>query len=155
MSATNGTIVIAYDGSDNARYAIAVAARELGNRHAEVVHAWEPLASATSRLAIYAVTFGGSAGNEIELEAERAQATADEGAKVAREAGFDAEAIALRSNGPVADALVEYVEEHDPQVVVLGTRGLSGVRSAIAGSVSHHVTQNVRTPVLTVPPAGE
>jgi nucleotide-binding universal stress UspA family protein len=153
-TADNDSIVIAYDGSENARHAIAVAARELGPRHAEVVHAWEPLSSATSRLAIYAVAFGGAAGDEVELEAERARATADEGARIAREAGFDAKAITLRSDGPVADAIVQYVEEHAPPIVVMGTRGLSGARSVIAGSVSHQVTQHLHTPVLTVPPDG-
>jgi nucleotide-binding universal stress UspA family protein len=138
---TNESIVIAYDGSENARHAIAVAARELGPRHAEVVHAWEPLASATSRLAIYAVAFGGSAGEEVALEAERARAT-----------GCDARAGTLRRAGPVADAIVQYVEEHAPPIVVMGTRGLSGARSVLAGSVSHHVTQQLHTPVLTVPP---
>ncbi|MCW3046610.1 MAG: hypothetical protein JWO74_894 [Solirubrobacterales bacterium] len=154
MSTTNDRIVIAYDGSENARHAIAVAARELGPRHADVVHAWEPLASATSRLAIYAVAFGGTAGDEVELEGERARATADEGARIARDAGFDAKAITLRSDGPVADAIVRYVAEHAPQLVVMGTRGLSGARSVIAGSVSHQVTQHLHTPVLTVPPNG-
>jgi nucleotide-binding universal stress UspA family protein len=153
MTVTNDdSIVIAYDGSENARHAIEVAARELGPRHAEVVHAWEPLASATSRLAIYAVAFGGAAEDEVELEAERARATADEGARIARDAGFDAKAITLRSDGPVGDAIVEYVEEHAPRIVVMGTRGLSGARSVVAGSVSHHVTQHLHTPVLTVPP---
>jgi nucleotide-binding universal stress UspA family protein len=152
MTDTNDTIVIAYDGSENARHAIAVAARELGPRRAEIVHAWEPVASAASRLAIYAVAMGGAATEEVELEAEQAQGTADEGADIAREAGFDAQAVALRSDGPVADAIVDYVEEHAPRVVVMGTRGLTGARSLIAGSVSHHVTQHVRTPVLTVPP---
>jgi nucleotide-binding universal stress UspA family protein len=152
MSATNDSILIAYDGSENARHAIEVAARELGTGRAEVVHAWEPLVSATSRLAIYAA-IGGAAGEEIELEAERAQTTADEGARIARDAGFDAQAVALRSDGPVADAIIQYVEEHAPRIVVLGTRGLSGARSAIAGSVSHEVTQHLHTPVLTVPPA--
>jgi nucleotide-binding universal stress UspA family protein len=153
-TADNDSIVIAYDGSENARHAIAVAARELGPRHADVVHAWEPLSSATSRLAIYAVAFGGAAGDEVELEAERARATADEGARIAREAGFEAKAITLRSDGPVADAIVQYVEEHAPPIVVMGTRGLSGARSVIAGSVSHQVTQHLHTPVLTVPPDG-
>jgi nucleotide-binding universal stress UspA family protein len=151
-TAGNESIVIAYDGSENARHAIEVAARQLGPRHADVVHAWEPLASATSRLAIYAA-IGGAAGAEVELEAERAQATAEEGARIARDAGFDAEAIALRSDGPAADAIVGYVEDHAPRIVVMGTRGLSGARSVIAGSVSHQVTQHLRSPVLIVPPA--
>jgi nucleotide-binding universal stress UspA family protein len=151
-TAGNESIVIAYDGSENARHAIEVAARQLGPRHADVVHVWEPLASATSRLAIYAVAFGASAGEEVALEAERARATADEGARIARDAGFDAKAVTLRSDGPVADAIVQYVEEHAPPIVVMGTRGLSGARSVLAGSVSHQVTQHLHTAVLTVPP---
>jgi nucleotide-binding universal stress UspA family protein len=151
-TAGNESIVIAYDGSENARHAIEVAARQLGPRHADVVHAWEPLASATSRLAIYAVAFGASAGEEVALEAERARATADEGARIARDAGFDAKAVTLRSDGPVADAIVQYVEEHAPPIVVMGTRGLSGARSVLAGSVSHQVTQHLHAAVLTVPP---
>jgi nucleotide-binding universal stress UspA family protein len=153
MSGTDGSIVIAYDGSENARHAIAVAARELGPGPAEVVHAWEPLASATSRLAIYGAAFaGGIAEEEIAAEEDQAQATAEEGARIARDAGFDAKATALRSDGPPADRLVDYVTQRAPHVVVMGTRGLSGVRSTIAGSVSHHITQHVNVPVLIVPP---
>jgi nucleotide-binding universal stress UspA family protein len=146
------TIVIAYDGSDNARHAIAVAARQLQPGRADVVHAWEPLASAMSRLAVYGAAFAGSIGDEVEAEEEQARATAEEGARIARDAGFEAEATALRSDGPPADAIVDYVEQRAPRIVVLGTRGLSGVRSTLAGSVSHHVTQHVHVPVLIVPP---
>lgn len=150
MTATND-IIVAYDGSENARHAIEVAARELGPRPAEVLHVWEPLVSASSRLAIYAA-IGGAADQELELEAQSAQATAEEGGRLAREVGFDATAVAVRSNGPPADAIVEYVNAHSPSLVVAGTRGLSGVRSAFAGSVSGHVTQHVVVPVLVVPP---
>ena len=69
MNAEND-IVIAYDGSDNARRAITVAAGQIGPRHADVVHVWEPLASASSRLAIYA-PMGGATAQELEAEAER------------------------------------------------------------------------------------
>ena len=100
MNANNG-IVIAYDGSENARHAITVAAAEIGPRHADVVHVWEPLASAGSRLAIYA-PMGGATAQELEAEATRAQETADEGARLAREAGFDAEPVTLRTEGPIA-----------------------------------------------------
>jgi len=144
-------IVIAYDGSDNARHAITVATQELGQRRADVLHVWEPLASATNRLAIYA-TLAGAAAEEIELEGKRAQTIADEGAKLARDAGFEATAVALRTDGPTAAAIVDYVAEHKPGLVVMGTRGLTGLRSAIAGSVSHQVVEHLAVPVLVIPP---
>jgi nucleotide-binding universal stress UspA family protein len=128
-----------------------VAAQELGQRRADVLHVWEPLVSATTRLAIYA-PLGGATGDEIELEAKRAQTVAEEGAQLARDAGFDATAVALRTEGPTAAAIVEYITEHQPGLVVMGTRGLSGLHSAIVGSVSHQVVQHLAVPVLVVPP---
>jgi nucleotide-binding universal stress UspA family protein len=147
----NEDIVIAYDGSENARHAIAVAAGQIGPRHADVVHVWEPLASAGSRLAIYA-PMGGATAQELEAEAQRAQVTADEGARLAREAGFDAEPVTLRTDGPIAAGISDYANEHGPSLVVMGTRGLSGAKSLILGSVSHYVAQHLKVPVLIVPP---
>lgn len=148
---TNEDIVIAYDGSENARHAIAVAAGQIGPRRAAVVHVWEPLASAGSRLAIYA-PMGGATAQELAAEAERAQATADEGARLARDAGFDAQAVAVRTDGPIAAGISDYARDHKPGLVVMGTRGLSGARSLILGSVSHYVAQHLSVPVLIVPP---
>jgi EmrB/QacA subfamily drug resistance transporter len=135
-----GEIVIAFDGSENARYAIGVAARELGHRRAAVLNVWEPRGTP---LALE---------EEIDLEAERAQATAEQGARLAHDAGFDATAHTVRTDGSVGEAIVDYAEKHAPTIVVIGTRGLSGVRSTIEGSVTRHVTQHVRSPVLAVPP---
>ena len=148
---SNNDIVIAYDGSENARHAITVAATQFGPRHAAVVHVWEPLASAGSRLAIYA-PMGGATAQELEAEAARAQETADEGARLARDAGFDAQAVAVRTDGPIAAGISDYARDHKPGLVVMGTRGLSGARSLILGSVSHYVAQHLSVPVLIVPP---
>jgi nucleotide-binding universal stress UspA family protein len=150
MNANTG-IVIAYDGSENARHAITVAAAQIGPRQADVVHVWEPLASAGSRLAIYA-PMGGATAQELEAEAARAQVTAEEGARLAREAGFDAEPVTLRTEGPIASGISDYANEHAPSLVVMGTRGLSGAKSLILGSVSHYVAQHLRVPVFIVPP---
>ena len=109
----NNDIVIAYDGSENARHAITVAAGQIGPRHADVVHVWEPLASA----------------------------------------GFDAEPVTLRTEGPIASGISDYANEHAPSLVVMGTRGLSGAKSLLLGSVSHYVAQHLSVPVLIVPPA--
>jgi nucleotide-binding universal stress UspA family protein len=119
VSAANGSIVIAYDGSENARHAISVAARELGPGPAEVVYVWEPLARATSRLAMFGAAFSAAvAWEEIEAEQERARATAEEGARIASAAGFDDKATVLPCAGPPADELVDYIEQRAPHVHV-------------------------------------
>jgi EmrB/QacA subfamily drug resistance transporter len=145
-----GEILIAFDGSENARHAIRVAGRELGGGRAAVLHVWEPLTGDGPLVPSALASGAGDA--EIELEAERALATAEEGASLARAAGFDAEAHALRTDGSIGEAIVDYVDRHGTRLVVVGTRGLSGVRSALAGSVTNHVTHNVLVPVLAVPP---
>jgi nucleotide-binding universal stress UspA family protein len=143
------TIVLAYDGSEEARHAISVAAGLLGPRRADVVHVWEPVASAAARSAIYADA-GSGAAEELAREARAASDTAGEGARIAREVGFDARPVPEQTLGPISVALVDYVTKEAPALVVVGSRGRSGVRSAVLGSVSHHVTQHVRTPILIV-----
>ena len=142
-------IVIAYDGSDNAKHAIRVAASLLGGGSATVVHVWEPFASPVASLAAYAAA---GARDEIEYEGDQAQARAEEGAALARAAGFEATANAIRGLGPVWSTLCEYVNAKPPALVVMGTRGLSGVRGIVAGSVSHGVSAHTNVPVLIVPP---
>jgi nucleotide-binding universal stress UspA family protein len=148
---SDGRILIAYDGSETARHAIEVAAKEIGVGPATVVHAWEPLSSASSRLAVYAVIAGAGA-PELAYEREQAQAKAEEGAELARQHGFDANAIAIEGDGPAVPALVEYINEQRPRLVVMGTRGLTGLSGYAAGSVSHGVASHVRVPVFIVPP---
>jgi nucleotide-binding universal stress UspA family protein len=109
------------------------------------------LSSASSCLAVYAVA-AGAGPEELEYERRQAEAKADEGRDLARQAGFDASALAIRSDGPVGAALIEYVNAQRPRLVVMGTRGLTGVRSALAGSVSHAVSAQSHVPVLVVPP---
>jgi nucleotide-binding universal stress UspA family protein len=150
-SMSDGPILIAYDGSENARHAIEVAAAEIGVGPATVVHAWEPLSSASTRLAVYAIIAGAGA-QELSYEREQAQAKAEEGATLARETGFDANAVAIRGNGPVVQTLVDYINGQRPRLVVMGTRGLTGVSGFAAGSVSHGVAFHVRVPVLIIPP---
>ena len=50
----------------------------------------------------------------------------------------------------VADALLHYAEEHDVDLIVMGTHGLRGVAHALLGSTAEHVVREARCPVLTV-----
>ncbi len=92
--------------------------------------------------------------------ADRAQVTAAEGAELARAAGFDAQPMARRALAraerdyvTVWRAILDTAEEKDAAVVVLGSRGRSGLESALLGSVSYGMVHHSRRPVLIVPPA--
>jgi nucleotide-binding universal stress UspA family protein len=52
-----------------------------------------------------------------------------------------------------AKAIMKYATEHDAELVVLGTRGLSADNALRLGSVSTAVARGLSVPVLLVPPA--
>jgi nucleotide-binding universal stress UspA family protein len=143
-------ILIAYDGSENADRAIKVAGELLGGGPAHVVHAFEPISSAAARSAVYAVAFDAT-GDIAEREAKQAGEVAARGVELAKAAGFDADGGARSGSGPLWATIVDAAEELDPRLIVLGTRGLTGLRSALAGSVSHAVASHATQPVLTIP----
>jgi nucleotide-binding universal stress UspA family protein len=143
-------ILIAYDGSENADHAIDVAAALFGGGAAEIIHAWEPVSSAAARSAVYAIGYDDSPGL-LQGERERAEAVAARGVERARSAGFEAGGEAVSGSGPIWATIVDRAAELRPRLIVMGTRGLTGLRSAVAGSVSHAVSSHSTFPVLTVP----
>jgi nucleotide-binding universal stress UspA family protein len=147
-------VLIAYDGSDNADHAIAVAGTLFPGAAAEVVHAWEPMSNAFASAGVYVVTYD-DAPDEVDAEHDAAVAIVRRGVAAAQAAGFDARGVTVSGSGPLWSAIVDRAEELRPRLVVMGTRGLTGLRSALSGSVSHHVTSHASVPVLTVPLRGD
>ncbi len=164
-----GPALLCHDGSDGSRTAIQAAAGVAGGGPAVVLTVWE---SAGSMLLRHPVP-GNALGRDLreisedvvsELDggvAERAQATADEGAELAHAAGFDARALAQRALAGPAEraevtvwrAVLAVADEHDVAMIVVGSRGRSTVRSAVLGSVSYGVVHHSTRPVLVVPAA--
>jgi nucleotide-binding universal stress UspA family protein len=137
-------ILIAYDGSVHSDHAITVAGSLLGGGRAHVVHAWEPLAdlSGIALPGFMTDDDGEARGREI----------AHAGAALARLEGFEADAEAVRCFGNPARALEEVATRLEPELVVLGSRGLRGLQAALKGSVSRRIGSHVASPVLIVPP---
>jgi nucleotide-binding universal stress UspA family protein len=145
---TDGPILFCYDGSDNADHAIDVTAGLLGGRRSVVLDIGPPLTAAESLATLSPVVPGAAFEDLNTADAlTRAQAGADR----ARSVGFETEARATIA-APTWEGIVDVADEIDASVIVLGSRGLSGARERLVGSVSHEVAEHSGRPVLIVPP---
>jgi nucleotide-binding universal stress UspA family protein len=148
-------ILIAYDGSTSADAAIATASQLLAGSDLEaiVLTICEPALVAE----LHAARFGGpmtmsaTDPSDVDGRSERhAGQLAERGARLARERGFDATPLSVADDHDVTSAILDAASKFDVDLVVLGARGLAGIR-AFLGSVSNHVLQHSRCPVRVIP----
>jgi len=121
---------------------------------ANIVTVWLP-AGAVAPAALLGAQAGVVASGLDKLDAElsaEAEATAGQGASIAREAGLAATSAAPRAEGNVWATLVHLAARERPAAIVLGSHGRSGAAEALLGSVSHGVAHHSSVPVLVVPP---
>jgi nucleotide-binding universal stress UspA family protein len=149
-SSADGPLLLCFDGSDDAKRAIERAGALFAGRHALVVTVWQPIAD----LGDFAWT-GATAGqvNVVELNrgaGEDGGRVADEGVRIALEAGLKAEPLAVEATGSVSRTIVETADRYDAAAIVMGSRGLTGVRSMLLGSVSSAVVHHADRPTLVI-----
>lgn len=145
-------ILMSYDGSADAKSAIDRAGRLMPGAEATVLTVWEShgsMLSHTGGLVAVAGTLADAERIDGEVEAT-ARATAAEGAQRASAAGLVALPRTSSLKGSTAQTVLDVAQEIDAELIVLGTRGLGGVRSFLLGSVSHAVVQNADRAVLIV-----
>lgn len=147
-------VLIAYDGSDAARYALERAAELFPGGRALVVTAWRPVgdAAGAARAALPQALIDEAVRKLDEAAESVARQTAQQGADVARAAGLSPSALATRADESVWACIVRAAEEHSALAVVVGSRGRSALRSAVLGSVSNGVVHHCRRPVVVVHP---
>jgi nucleotide-binding universal stress UspA family protein len=138
-----GAVILAYDGSDLAKAAIAEAGRQLApGREAIVVTAWQPVSVGfVAPVPVHA--------QDAEEVGKAAQLTADEGASLAAAAGFNARGVAVEA-APTWKGIVEAADEHGASVIVLGSHGHNGLGGVLMGSVATAVTHHSPRAVLIV-----
>jgi nucleotide-binding universal stress UspA family protein len=143
-------ILIAYDGSDDARAAIEQAGRLFPGEQVTVLNVWQrfidTMARAGGGLAVI-VDY-----DEIDADAEKAaREKAEQGAELAKQAGLEAHAATAVVESTVAEAILNQATSLGADAVVCGSRGFGGVKSLILGSVSNHLLQHADLPVVVVP----
>lgn len=160
MSADEGPTLIAFDGSDAARQAVVAAATLLKPRPTLVVTVWEAalaqvaLASPPDVAMTPAVDPSAMLSFDEALSSH-AERVSQEGAELARSLGLDAEPLATVDVGDVARTIAEVARERHAATIVVGSRGLSGLRARFEGSTSKGVVKHAACPVVVVHDAGE
>lgn len=155
MNAPDGPVVIAFDGSPAARAAVAAAARLLKPRRAIVVTVWDAglgYATAGSPPDVGMMP-GVDPATVLDVDRalqEQAERVSSDGAKLARSLDLDAEPMVLVDAGGVAQTILDLAEEHQAAAIVVGSRGLSGLRARLEGSTSKTVSKRAACPVIVV-----
>lgn len=160
MSTGEPPVLIAYDGSAAARQAVADTARLLKPREALVLTVWEAslayaTVATTPDLAMTPMLDPETVAQVDDRVRNQAEEVSAEGAELARSLGLSAEPVAAADAGDVARTILEVARERSASVIVIGSRGLSGLRARIEGSVSRSVLKNAECPVLVVHEAAE
>ena len=158
MSGRRPPLLIAYDGSDVANAAVRSAADLFPGSAALVVTVWEPgLAAMATAGAGWDAAGAVPLPPDPELVSEldkagehHAAVVAAEGARLARSLGLDAEPHAIPDELQVADTILDLAAERDAAAVVVGSHGISGLRSRLLGSTSRQVLARCRRPVVVV-----
>jgi len=156
MTAADAPVLIAYDGSDTARRAVREAAKLFGSRQVLVVTVWEPGLAYESEipmagLEMPTVPVDIERAREVEEELhQRARRTAQAGAELAQSVGLQAKGLAVADEVHVADAIVGLAREKGVAAVVVGSRGLTGLRARLEGSTSNAVLKHAPCPVVVV-----
>lgn len=147
-----GRVLVATDLSPPSAHALR-AAHDLGLLKAgrvKLVHAFEPLAKG---MMIYA-----------SVERERVEDhAATETARVRAELQAFVEALDLPDlqctlrldEGPAFHTIRKVVDVEQPDLLVIGTRGLTGMQRILLGSVADALLRNIECDVLAVPPPAQ
>jgi nucleotide-binding universal stress UspA family protein len=144
-------MLLAYDGSPDARAALDHAARLLPGGDVTVLTVWESFPSPTGGAMMEMASVYVDPVEVEQANEEAAREQAREGADRATTAGLRARACTARSYAGVDAAILSAAARINADAIVMGTRGLSRLKAFFLGSVSHAVLMHADRPVLVVP----
>lgn len=137
-------ILVATDGSENAKRAASYGVNIAKATGAEV-HALYIIS--TQHAVTTRTVMGWSEAFEEYLANKGGVAIADV-EKLGKEAGVKVEPVFLK--GIPADKILEYAEENNIDLIVMGTHGLTGIKRFLIGSVAESVVRHSKAPVMVI-----
>ena len=158
MTQDTRPIIAAFDGSSESSAAVREAAALFGHRRIVVATIWEPglAAMVMSTPDVMGTPYGLPSAEEVErvdrIEHDHAAAVAEAGARLARSLGATAEPLVVGEGVNVAETMVALAERYDAAAIVVGSRGLGGVKARLLGSTSRKLVHDAPRPVLVVRP---
>jgi nucleotide-binding universal stress UspA family protein len=146
-------ILICYDGSADAKVAIARAGELFDRQPATVLTVWQPFVQVLLHMSSgLALTPDMLDTGEIDAASRtNAEQSAQQGAELARQAGFEATPRCRKQETTTANAILVEADALDVNAIVMGSRGLTGLKSLLLGSVSHAVIQHADCTVVVTP----
>lgn len=146
-------IVICYDGSKDARAAVERAADLFPGAEATLLTIWEPFAEVAARTSLgFGLVPSVADSQEIDDASRKAaEETAADGTKLAGELGLEASPRVATQETTTGRAILAEADKLGARAIVMGSRGLTGVKSLLLGSVSHEVIQHADRTVAVVP----
>ena len=154
MADGDAPLVIAYDGSDVAKAAVRHAAELFPGRRAVLVTVWEPglamlPAGPPDPLGTIPMPPDPeTVGAVDDAQQDHAARVAGEGAELAGSLGLAAEAHAVADDVDVADTVLDLARERGAAAVVVGSHGISGLRTHLVGGVSRKLIRHSELPVV-------
>ncbi|HTZ92149.1 MAG TPA: universal stress protein [Streptosporangiaceae bacterium] len=148
-------LIIGFDGTPRSERAIREAAGLFAPRAAVVAVVWEAGRSfEAATLSVKALELPkkrADVGTAFEAERsafEAAQQLADRGATLARQAGLDAEGLAVADDAAVAETLARLAREQEAIAVVIGDRPHGDLRRLVLGSTLTGLLRRAPCPVV-------
>ena len=147
-------MLIAYDGTERADRALEYAAQLLRPSTVEILTAWEPVAHQTAR----AVSRTGMHQSTVSPDSVEDDPAYEEALKICRQCtqlaenlGLAGRAHLVESATTISSAIVDAAHELDVDVIVTGTRALTGFRAWWTNSTADQIVRNAGLPVFIVP----
>lgn len=139
-------ILVAYDGSDLSKKAVKEAERhvlESADTAVHVISVVKPTGPVTN------ANVNRQIGDELKKQYE------EDMAKIKKE--IEADGVIVTTDVIVGEpeenpaiSITNYAEEHDMDLIIVGSRGLGNVKKLFLGSVSNNVVQHAKCPVLVM-----